>query len=106
QKTRDTVRILKGAEALPLLWDDIFETMKGVGGEILIAHLDEKRSHEDHSEALNAHLERLKRYGITERLLVCEGDRYHLQPAEYYRWLKKDVFQAGMTTFIYEGKVA
>lgn len=106
QKTRDTVKILKGANALPLLWDDVFETMKDSGGEILIAHLDERLSHELHSDTLEEHLERLQVYGITERLLVCEGDSYFLQPAPYYRWLRKDVFQAGITTFIYKDKVA
>ncbi len=106
QKTRDTVKILKGHDALPLLWDDIFMTMKNTSGEVLIANLDERRSQEAHPEKLKAHLERLKKHGISERLLVCDGDEYFLQPAPYYRWLRKDVFQAGMTSFIYNGKVA
>lgn len=106
QQSRDTVKLLKGRDALPLLWDDIFETMKNTGGEVLIANLDERRSQEAHAEKLKDHLSRLTRHGITERLLVCEGDSYFLQPAPYYRWLRSDVFQAGMTSFIYNGKVA
>lgn len=103
---RDTVKILKDAEALPELWDDIFETMKGTGGEVLIANLDEKRSHDLHPELLKAHLARLKAHNVTERLLVCEGDEFFVQPADYYRFLPKEVYQAGMTSFIYGDKVA
>ncbi|AEP10258.1 helix-turn-helix domain-containing protein [Micavibrio aeruginosavorus] len=106
QRRRDTVKVLKGADALPLLWDDIFETMKASGGEVLIANLDERRSHESHPDKLLAHLSRMKAHNITERLLACEGDAYFVQPAEYYRWLPRDVFRAGMSSFIYGDKVA
>ncbi|HEY8189973.1 MAG TPA: helix-turn-helix transcriptional regulator [Micavibrio sp.] len=105
-KRRDTVRILKGPDAMPRLWDDIFETMKDRGGEVLISNLDERRSHEAHPSLLEAHLQRLKAHHITERLLCCEGDSYFIQPADFYRWLPRNVFQAGMSTFLYGNKVA
>lgn len=105
-KRRDTVRILNGEEALPHLWDDIYETLRHTGGEVLIANLDERRSHLAHPEKLRAHLDRLTRAGITERLLCCEGDNYFLQPASYYRWLPRTGYESGMTSFIYGGKVA
>lgn len=105
-KVVDTVKILKGEDVLPQLWDDIFETMRDDGGEALILNVDEKRSEELGQGALNTHLERLRKGKITERLLSCRGDRYFLQPVEYYRWVSKDAFAAGMTTFLYKGKVA
>ncbi len=106
QQRRDTVKILRGEDALPLLWDDIFESLKGKGGEVLIANLDERRSEGDHPDQLAQHLKRLKAHGITERLLVCEGDTYFLQPASCYRWLPKEVYEASMTSFIYSDKMA
>ncbi len=105
-KRHDTVRILKGADAMPRLWDDIFETLKDQGGEILISNLDEKRSHDAHPALLDAHIQRLKAHHITERLLCCEGDSYFIQPEDFYRWLPRSVFQAGMSTFLYGNKVA
>lgn len=105
-KRRDTVKILNGADVLPVLWDDIYDTLKDVGGEVLIANLDERRSHQAHPEKLQAHLDRLTARGITERLLCCEGDTYFLQPSSFYRWLPKAGYEAGMTSFIYGGKVA
>lgn len=105
-KRRDTVRILKGDDTLPHLWDDIYETLVNTGGEVLIANLDEERSHNAHPDKLKSHLERLTRARITERLLCREGDRYFLQPENYYRWLPRAGYESGMTTFIYGGKVA
>lgn len=106
QRRRDTVKILKDGDILPRLWDDIFETLRDTGGEVLIANLDEAQSQKAAPQKLADHLARLKAHGITERLLVCEGDRNFLQPADYYRWLPRDVFEAGMTTFIYGDKIA
>ncbi len=106
QRRRDTVKILRGDDALPQLWDDIFETLKNKGGEVLIANLDEKRSEGSDPEKLARHLKRLKSHGITERLLVCEGDAYFLQPAHYYRWLPREIYEASMTSFIYGDKMA
>ena len=103
---RDTVQILKGQGALRDLWDDIFRTMKGTGGEILITNADERRSYEENQEPLMQHIKRLNDNNIAERLLCCEGDTFFLQPADYYRWLPKEVFQASMSSFIYGEKVA
>lgn len=105
-KRRETVHILNGDDALPYLWDDIYETLKDIGGEVLIANLDEQRSHQAHPDKLKAHLARLTAAGVTERLLCREGDRFFLQPASFYRWLPRAGYESGMTTFIYGGKLA
>ena len=91
---------------LPDLWDDIFETLKDKGGEVLISHLDEKQAFQSHPKKLNNHLQRLKEYGITERLLVCEGDGFFVQDPECYRWLKRDIYRTGITSFLYGNKLA
>lgn len=92
--------------AHPRLWDDIFETMKDRGGEVLISHVNEKAAFDAHPEKLNAHIKRLHAYNIKERLLVCENDGFFIQDPSCYRWLKGDVFRAGITTFLYGGKMA
>ena len=92
--------------ALPKLWDDVFETLKDNGGEVLISHLDEKSAFDHHPEKLDAHLKRLKAHNITERLLVCEGDDFFVQDVKCYRWLPEDVYKSGMTSFLYGNKVA
>lgn len=103
---RDHVEIFKGDDALRKLWDDIFATLKVNGGEVLITNVDEKRTEDVEKQALHAHLERLKKYNIKERLLSCQGDTYFLMPQEYYRWISKELFTYGLSSYIYEGKVA
>lgn len=94
------------ATRLPHLWEDIIDTLRVKGGEVLISHLCEKEAQDAHPEKLEEHFKNLKKYNITERLLVCEDDDYFLQDAECYRWLKPDIFRAGLTTFLYGGKCA
>lgn len=106
QKRQTISRMLEGNSMYPDLWDDIFDTMKDRGGEVLISYLTEKESNELHPEALAQHIDRLKQHRITERLLVCEGDTCFVQDRECYRWLPENVFKAGATTFLYNGKIA
>lgn len=91
---------------LPDLWNDIFETLKHTGGEVLISHLDERDAYNHNPQKLLKHLEKLKEHNITERLLVCEGETFFVQEPECYRWLPKNVFRAGITSFIYGHKIA
>jgi transcriptional regulator with XRE-family HTH domain len=105
-KLTDTVQLLKGENALKELWDDIFETMMQTGGEILISNVDEKRTEDMEKKALHNHLNRLKEHNITERLLCCEGDTYFLMPVECYRWISKETFTYGTSTYIYNNKIA
>lgn len=105
-RPHDNVQILQGTNALPTLWDHIFETLKLTGGEVLISNLNERRSHEAHKDELDAHLKRLKEHNISERLLCCDGDNYFIQPKECYRAVPREVYEAGMTTFIFADHVA
>ncbi len=94
------------ATALPELWDDIFESFKEEGGEVLISHLNEREAFDTHPEKLRNHLRRLKEHNISERLLVCEGATFFIQNQDCYRWLRKDVYKTCMTSFLYANKLA
>ena len=89
---------------LPALWQDIIHTLKDTGGEVLISHLSEKQAYEAHPEKLDQHLKNLKKYNISERLLTCKNDTYFLQDVECYRWLEPEIYNAGMTVFLYGQK--
>ena len=106
QKRQTLFRMLEG-DAMHLdLWDDVFDTMKRTGGEVLISYVDERPIFKAYPEELMAHLKRLKEHNITERILGCEGDTFFVQDQECYRWLPKDVFKGGVMTLVYGGKVA
>ena len=102
----EAVSILKGESANVHLWDDIFETLKADGGEVLISKVDEKRVVADNPGGIQNHLKRLKEHQINERLLACQGDDTFLQPVNCYRWVNKELYTALSPTFIYGDKVA
>ncbi len=106
RRRTDSVQVLKGEDYLNTLWDDIFNTLKSTGGEVLITNVDEKRTLDIEQDKLIQHLDRLKEYGIKERLLSCDGDNFFLMPKEYYRWISKELFTFGSSTYIYADRVA
>ncbi len=106
RRRTENVQVLKGPECLNILWDDIFNTLKNTGGEVLITNVDEKRTLDIEQDKLIQHLDRLKQYGIKERLLSCEGDDFFLMPKEYYRWISEELFTFGSSTYIYADRVA
>lgn len=106
RKRTEGVKILKGPTALRELWNDVFERMKDKGGEIVITHVDEERTLKQEPEALLDHLKRLKKHGITERLLSCEGDETFLMPKKCYRWISKELFTSTISSYVYLDRVA
>jgi len=106
QKKETTSRVLEGKNMHPELWDDIFDTLRHKGGEVCIAYFSEKEAYNEHKEKLESHMERLKQYNISERLLMCEGDDFFVQDPKCYRWLPYNVYKAGATFFVYGSKSA
>lgn len=105
RKKTEGVQILEGDSALQTLWDDVFTRMKDSGGEILITHVDEGRTLKQ-APSLLEHLKRLKKHGITERLLSCEGDELFLMPKKCYRWMSQELFTGAISTYVYQDRVA
>lgn len=106
RRKTDHVEILQGTDAANKLWDNIYLSLKATGGEVLITNVDEKKGLELDKSILLEHLKRLQESNIRERLLSCEGDTNFLMPKEYYRWVSKEMFDYGTTTYIYDNKVA
>jgi len=103
---RELVRILRGPQCHRELMDDIYETLRAGGGEVLLNNVDERKGFETHRDELLAFLDKAKAANITERLLVCEGDTFFLLPAECYRWVPQAAFQAGVMNCVYGDKCA
>lgn len=106
RRRTENVQVLKGSDYLNVLWDDIFNTLKSSGGEVLITNVDEKRTLDIEQDKLIQHLDRLKEYGIKERLLSCEGDTFFLMPKECYRWISQELFTFGSSIYVYADRVA
>jgi transcriptional regulator with XRE-family HTH domain len=100
------VETYEGEDANKKLLDDVYKTLRDVGGEVLIAGLDERKVIGDLEEPfLLAHMERLNKANITERLLICKGDTYLVAPEESYRWIDSKFFSP-YPLYIYGPKMA
>lgn len=102
------VSVYDDRQATAELLDDIFQhAQTAPEREVLILGLDEAYSLETDGRALiEAHIERLTRAGIRERILVCEGDTRYLNAPEAYRWLPRDYFTRNAPIYVYGDRVA
>lgn len=100
------VTVLEGENSNNIVLDDIYETLKNTGGEILIAGLSEVKPEDtERYNFLKKHISRLQEASITERMIIEEGDDNLIAPVEWYRTLPKGTFSN--TPFqIYGDKIA
>lgn len=104
----EIVKIFEGDKAEEALLDDIFDTMRITsGGEVLIYGLSEISADENKElyELSKAHIQRLQRANITERILGKDGDTNLTAPVSWYRWLPEKGF-VSVPMFIYADKIA
>ncbi len=102
---RQLVTVLEGADSNERLLADIYGTLKDTGGEVLIAGLAEADPNSPQGEFVAEHIEGLIEVGVTERILLDEGDMNMIAPAAWYRWLPKGHF-TGKPFQAYADKVA
>ncbi|NCC22730.1 MAG: XRE family transcriptional regulator [Alphaproteobacteria bacterium] len=96
-----------GKEAPIQLLDDIFNTLKDTGGEVLLSGIDE-RMFGGYKDYVQFHLERVRAKNITPRALLCEGDRNvlpYLDIEKTYRWIPKSLFTQ-LLYYVYADKFA
>lgn len=106
RKRAENIRTLKGEAAFGDLLDDIYETLKDQGGEVLISNVSENSSRQIAPKKLQQHLERLKDHNISERILCPDGAKSSFGSENFCRWVSGDSFASGMASFIYGEKVA
>ena len=106
QRRAETILVLEGKDANRRMMEDVYQTLKDKGGEVLISGLAEITPERGDDYAfLKYQIERLQDVGVTERILICEGDTNIVAPAHWYRQVPKDYFPD--TTFqIYGDKIA
>lgn len=86
------VYMYEGQDSVYRLHNDIFETLKDSGGELLISGVNEEQFVKSAGERLLKLLEKMRKHGISSRLLSLEGDKYFIEPASSYRWVSPNLF--------------
>ncbi len=102
---KNIVSILEGDDANNRVLEDIYASLKDVGGEVLIAGLTELPPDHKSYPFVKAHIERLQEAGISERILIEEGDMNLIGPSEWYRYLPRNRFNDSPFQ-IYGSKIA
>jgi transcriptional regulator with XRE-family HTH domain len=103
----DSITVLEGEDTDAMLLDDIFQTLRDrPGEEVLVGGLREADPGEPEKRAIiEKHIDRLRAAGLTERLLIEEGDTNFVAPQEWYRWVPKEYFSPTRFT-LYANKLA
>lgn len=104
----DIVTIHDGKHASAALLNDIYaHAQAAMHREVCIIGLDETYSVETDGLLLLAnHIDRLTRAGVSERILICEGDTRYLNTPECYRWLPRSYFTRNSPIYIYGDRIA
>jgi hypothetical protein len=92
---------ISGENAIHRLFENIYNSMKGDGGELLITGADERKNPSN----LESSVKKVRNAGVQFRVLVEEGNTHLLGPLEEYRMIPKAYF-SNIPTFIYRDRVA
>jgi len=102
----EIVKTIEGRGSIAKILDDVYTTLKNSGGEVFISGIDERKFLEANKNAITAHIERLSKAGITERLLAREDDSFFFAGSQsVYRWVPENLFNP-TPIYVYGEKVA
>lgn len=110
KRKTSALKTLQGQQGYWDFYDDVYNTVKMIGGEILVANVDEREFDKwlgDRWEnQKNRMLELSAQRSFNLKILVKEGDRHFTVP-EYaeYRWTPKDRFSE-IPFYVYGRKLA
>jgi hypothetical protein len=101
-----TITIIEGKGSVAHILDDVYNTLKDTGGEVLISGVDEKNFIDADKKKILEHINRLSKQSISERILARHGDSYFFA-GEFitYRWVPENYFSP-TPLYIYSDKIA
>jgi transcriptional regulator with XRE-family HTH domain len=100
------IETYEGEGANKRLIEDLYDTLRKTGGEILVAHVDEGESVKNLERSwLAEQIRKRKEAGITHRLLVRADDPNLIPPFDSYRCVPNEFFSP-YPLFIYGSKLA
>ncbi len=105
-KRRENVKILRGAEALNDLIDDMHQTLVAKKTNILISHVAADLPNRLSTQKLFKHIDFLKTHAIKQRILTSDNTPHILSPEDECRWGDGLISEHHQTSYIYGGKVA
>jgi transcriptional regulator with XRE-family HTH domain len=109
QKRRNQTRVFRGVKDFSKFYQDIYETLREKGGEVVVANADEREflSYLDDESILNHQINmRNLADTIKYKILIKEGDVYFAGNSyAEYRWTPEKDFQS-IPFYVYGNKLA
>jgi len=87
----DVIKI-EGTHSVEKFLDDIIDQLKESGGDVLFNGIDERKFAGIGDALMDRYYRQRHKFGISERLLVREGDFYFIEHPQHYRWTTKSHF--------------
>ncbi|MDX2027884.1 MAG: helix-turn-helix transcriptional regulator [Alphaproteobacteria bacterium] len=87
----DVIKI-EGPHSVEKFLEDITDQLKEKGGEVLFNGIDERKFSNIDSSIMDNYFRRCHKAGITERLLMREGDYFFAGHPSFYRWASSSIF--------------
>lgn len=107
QKKRLEIEIYSGEQEYGEFFDDVYDTVKRAGGDIVISGVEETSFASLAPETVKNHQERMEKLdNYAMRCLICEGDT-NFSASRYcqYRWTPKHLFES-VPFYVYGEKLA
>ena len=106
KKKSHIIQVWNDEDAGRRLLDDVYYELRDTGGICLISSATETFGERYMGrKKIDEHKARLAKCGVTERLLIKEGDTNIIGPLESYRWVPEKYFSLDIY-FIYGNKLA
>ncbi|MFH0818609.1 MAG: helix-turn-helix transcriptional regulator [Patescibacteria group bacterium] len=100
------VKILNEEDCISKLLDDVYFTLLKNKGEVFISGIDESKFLKLNKKLIMAHIRRLTKAKIKERLLSRDGDiNFFSGPQSIYRWVPENMFNP-TPIYVYGNKLA
>jgi len=94
RKNRNVVMVLEGPDANQQFLNNLFHDLKGrTGEEILLSGVRQiNPARKTERKFIEDHVARLQKEGLSERVILREGDYDFIGPKSWYRWIPEKYF--------------
>jgi len=93
KKNKNVITVLEGADANKQFLNNLYHDLRGKkGSEVLLSGVKQLPKGSKERQMIDEHVARLQEEGITERVILCEGDTDFIGPTSWYRWIPEQYF--------------
>jgi len=86
------VHVFEGEDSIYRMQNDVFDTLHGTDGILLVSGADEREFVKDGGERFYNVVKKRYKHGIKSKILLKDGDDYCVEPISHHRWVPDNIF--------------